>query len=131
MVLAFISCKILSIIVKVYNCSKILFFVSNIFSKWFPSFLFRLFNILSYISLFVDKKNSNSNISFLFSNLLNNSNNVSINCLSFPKEYLGNLILSIYGISSGSFILCKSSRIPIVLRLSHTISSFLVTIAFM
>ena len=78
----------------------------------------------------MDKKNNKSKISFLFSNLLNNSNNVSINNLSFPKEYLGNLELSIYGISSGSSILRKSSLIPIVFRFSQTISSFFVTIAF-
>ena len=44
-----------------------------------------------------------------------------MNDLSFPKQYLGDLPFSIYGISSGSSILCKSSLIPIDFIFSQTV----------
>ena len=110
------------------DCNKF-FFNSKIFSKLFSSLLFKLFNISSYISLFVVKKNKNSKISFSPSHLLNKLNKFSIKILSFPKLYLGNTSFSEYGIGYFSLFLWRSSLTSIAFKFSQTVSSLFVLIA--
>ena len=119
----FISCKILSIIIKIYNDCNKLFFSPKIFSKLFSSAEFKLFNISSYISSLVVKKNKNSKISFFLSHLLNKLNKFSTKVLSFPNLYLGRVDISVRGAGYGSFFERKSSLTPIAFKLSQTVSS--------